>query len=333
MAGVTDAKGVESDPALTCEEPAWSSEFRAVPLPFRPRIRFENAAFAHPFEAEFARLLDFYRISWAYEPTTFPLAWDAAGKPIMHCAPDFYLPNHRLYIELTTVRQRWVTRKHRKVRLLRSTYPNVRLRVLYRRDYERLLLSSRDSDVVLDEECPGRMLYSAEDLDRKVAELAISIAAGYERVADRRPILLLGMEPGAAVFQDRLGCALDGEGVRYEHDHIALTSFPGRDASGQQRVAVKRRPLVDPHGRHVLVLAGVVSTGLSLDYLLRWLYRRRPLSVEVCALFDRRSARIADVGVRYAGFEAPADVLVGYGLNRRRQFRGLPYIARIQQSG
>jgi len=95
--------------------------------------------FAHNSERQFARLLDFYRVEWEYEPTAFPIEWDAAGQPTQHFRPDFYLPGWRLYIEITTLNQRLVTKKNRKVRRLRELYPDVRIKVLYQRDYLKLL--------------------------------------------------------------------------------------------------------------------------------------------------------------------------------------------------
>ncbi|MDF2744369.1 MAG: uncharacterized protein K0S88_5746, partial [Actinomycetia bacterium] len=99
----------------------------------------DQIAFAHNSERQFARLLDFYRVEWEYEPTAFPIEWDAAGQPVQHFRPDFYLPTFGLYIEITTLNQRLVTKKNRKVRRLRELYPDVRIKVLYQRDYLSLL--------------------------------------------------------------------------------------------------------------------------------------------------------------------------------------------------
>jgi hypothetical protein len=99
----------------------------------------DRITFAHNSERQFARLLDFYRVEWEYEPTAFPIEWDAAGQPVQHFRPDFYLPGFRLYIEITTLNQRLVTKKNRKVRRLRELYPEVRIKVLYQRDYLSLL--------------------------------------------------------------------------------------------------------------------------------------------------------------------------------------------------
>jgi hypothetical protein len=99
----------------------------------------DTITFAHNSERQFARLLDFYRVEWEYEPTAFPIEWDGAGHAVQHFRPDFYLPGFGLYIEITTLSQKLVTKKNRKVRRLRELYPDVRIKVLYQRDYLSLL--------------------------------------------------------------------------------------------------------------------------------------------------------------------------------------------------
>lgn len=95
--------------------------------------------FSHPSEEEFARILDFYGIRWLYEPRTFPLEWDSEGNVVEAFAPDFYLPDFDLFVELTTQKQKLVWRKNRKVRKLKELYPEVRIKVIYARDYEHIL--------------------------------------------------------------------------------------------------------------------------------------------------------------------------------------------------
>lgn len=95
----------------------------------------DTVRFAHASERQFARLLDFYQIAWEYEPTSFTVAWDREGNPVQRFTPDFYLPEFDLYIEITTLNQKLVTKKNRKVRRLRDRYPEIRCKVFYQRDY------------------------------------------------------------------------------------------------------------------------------------------------------------------------------------------------------
>jgi cytidylate kinase len=103
-----------------------------------PPAESREVSFAHPSEAEFARVLDFYQIRWEYEPTTFPLRWNEDGTILESFTPDFYLPDMDTYLELTTMKQALVTKKNRKIRLFRELYPDRKLNIFYGRDYRRL---------------------------------------------------------------------------------------------------------------------------------------------------------------------------------------------------
>ncbi len=94
--------------------------------------------FAHPSERVFASLLDLYGIEWVYEPIEFPLRWGSDGTPRSGFRPDFWLPELRCFVELTTADQRLGTRKNAKVRRLRELYPEVDLAVVYQRDFNAL---------------------------------------------------------------------------------------------------------------------------------------------------------------------------------------------------
>jgi len=99
----------------------------------------DNIIFAHESEKEFAKILDFYRIKWEYEPTTFILEWDENENPLSSFTPDYFLPDHELYIELTTLNQRLVTKKNWKIRMIRKLYPEIKIKLFYKKDYNSLL--------------------------------------------------------------------------------------------------------------------------------------------------------------------------------------------------
>lgn len=113
------------------------ARFGIVP-PKRPDL--ERKVFGHPSEEVFANLLDFYGIPWDYEPRSFPLQWDQDGRVAEAFTPDFYLPEFDLYVELTTMKQANVTKKNRKIRLLRSIYPHVNIQVFYQKDVQDLVM-------------------------------------------------------------------------------------------------------------------------------------------------------------------------------------------------
>ena len=96
--------------------------------------------FAHPSEETFARILDYYGIQWEYEPRTFPLEWDENKQVLEAFAPDFYLPQQDLFIELTTLRPQLSSHKNRKIRRLKELYPEINIKLFKRREMHTLMV-------------------------------------------------------------------------------------------------------------------------------------------------------------------------------------------------
>ena len=98
-------------------------------------LKSDTVSFAHASERQFGRLLDFYQIEWEYEPRSFDLERDSDGNVTQRFTPDFYLPQYDLYIEITTLNQKLVTKKNRKIRKLRELHPGFNCKIFYQRDY------------------------------------------------------------------------------------------------------------------------------------------------------------------------------------------------------
>jgi hypothetical protein len=111
-------------------------------FPDQAKLSTENRphTFSHSIEAEFARILDYYGIQWEYEPRTFPLEWDEAGNVIVAFTPDFFLPEQDLFVELTTMRPKLVTKKNRKLRRMQELYPEINIQLWKRSDLRALML-------------------------------------------------------------------------------------------------------------------------------------------------------------------------------------------------
>ena len=123
----------------------------------------ENPRFAHASEAELARILDYYKVEWQYEPRTFPIRWNAEGVVVESFAPDFYLPQLDMYLELTTLKQSLVRKKNRKLRHLRELYPMIRIKLFYARDFKALMLKygrldAADSLIGIEGQPPAKKL-------------------------------------------------------------------------------------------------------------------------------------------------------------------------------
>ncbi len=101
--------------------------------------KLELPRFKNESETEFARILDMYQIEWQYEPRTFPIEWDSEGNVTSAFSPDFYLPRFDTYLELTTMNQKYVTLKNKKARRLQELYPDIHIRIVYRKDFQSLV--------------------------------------------------------------------------------------------------------------------------------------------------------------------------------------------------
>jgi len=276
--------------------------------------------FAHESEAEFARILDFYGISWLYEPRSFPLR--RKGERILEAfTPDFFLPDLNLYIELTTLRQKLTTEKNRKMRLLRQLYPQVNVKLLNKKDYLRLLAkygygppeAKKLPDI-------DRVLISASKLQRRVGELGAQISRDYTGQAP----MAVGVLKGVFFFMADL---LRHISLPVSVDFMAISSY--EDDSGGAVKILKDLDLSIAE-QHVLLVEDIVDTGMTLNRILERLRSHRPASLKVCALLDKRARRLVDVPLDYVGFEVPDEFVVGYGLDYRQRYRNLPFIGTLK---
>lgn len=96
--------------------------------------------FVHRIEEEFARILDYYGIEWEYEPHTFALVTDNNGNVTEAFSPDFYLPQQDLYVELTTMRPKLITKKNRKIRRMKELYPHINVKLFKRSDLRDMMI-------------------------------------------------------------------------------------------------------------------------------------------------------------------------------------------------
>jgi hypoxanthine phosphoribosyltransferase len=161
------------------------------------------------------------------------------------------------------------------------------------------------------------VLFTPGDIESAVGRVAREIKRDY---GDKNPVLV-GVLKGCFVFMADLVRTLD---MPLETEFLSLSSYgPGRTESRGKVEVVQglRKPI---RGRHVLIVEDIVDTGITLDFTLRYLRRRRPASVRVCALFDKPARRRIDVPIDYLGLSVPDRFLVGYGLDYDERFRYLP---------
>jgi len=167
-----------------------------------------------------------------------------------------------------------------------------------------------------------RILFSREEIAAAVKRLAVEIRKDY---LGKRPILI-GILKGSFMFMADLIRLLD---LPLEVEFVGLSSYRGGTESwGKVKVVQSLRSSVK--GRHVLVIEDIVDTGLTTGFLLKYLWKKKPASLKVCALTDKPSRRQTPVTIDYLGFTVPNKFLVGYGLDLDQKFRNLPDICVLE---
>ena len=165
----------------------------------------------------------------------------------------------------------------------------------------------------------SRVLLTADQIQQRVAELAVEIDRDY---ADMDDLLLVGVLKGSVMCMVDLSRALQRP---LAMDFIAISSY-GQTTQTSGVVRVLKDLDADIGGRHVLIVEDIVDSGLTLAYLRASLQRRGPASLRICALLNKPGRREATVHVDYVGFDIPNEFVVGYGLDYAEQYRNLPYI-------
>jgi hypoxanthine phosphoribosyltransferase len=280
-----------------------------------------SQSFVHPAEDEFAAFLDFYRIRYQYEPTSFPLRWHGDGRIAEMFTPDFYLPDQDLYVELTTMKQAHVTRKNRKMRRLQELHPEINIVLIYRKDYHEILSRFGYGSVEitsLREDQIERILLSQNEIQARVRELGQRISKDYAG----KSILMVGVLKGITFFLADLARSITRP---LAIDYMQLTR------AVDDGVQIDKDLDLDIEGQHVLLVEDIVNTGVTMDFLLDRLRERNPASLEVCALLDKADRRLAPVDVQYIGFEIPNEFVVGYGLDYRELYRNLPFVCVLKK--
>lgn len=161
------------------------------------------------------------------------------------------------------------------------------------------------------------VLIREEDINKKVNELAVRINADYR---DRKPVLI-GVLKGAFVFLADLLREID---ITVEVDFLSIRSYNGTESSGIVRITHDLSLNIED--RDVILIEDVIDTGRTVNYILENLRTRRPRSLVVCSLLNKKERRVIDVPLKYVGFTIPGLFVVGYGLDLDNRYRNLKYI-------
>jgi hypoxanthine phosphoribosyltransferase len=168
------------------------------------------------------------------------------------------------------------------------------------------------------------ILLDATTITDRVAELGAQISADF---ADRDPVLVSVLK-GSIIFLADLMRAME---LPTSIDLMEVSSYgAGTESSGQVRII---KDLSNPiQGRHVIVVEDIIDTGLTLNYLLRYLADKRPASISIVCLLDKPARRLAEIPIDYIGFTIPDRFVIGYGLDYDERYRNLPYVGVLKPS-
>jgi len=170
----------------------------------------------------------------------------------------------------------------------------------------------------------AEILVTEEQIRARVAELGEQIAHDYKG----KTLLLLGTLKGAVPFIADLARAIH---IPLEIDYMAISSYgSSTHSSGVVRILKDLEGPIDQ--KHVLIVEDIVDSGLTLHYQMEGLRRRRPLSLRVCTLLDKKRERVKPVTMDYTGFQIPDRFVVGYGLDYAQLYRNLPYVGILKPS-
>lgn len=169
----------------------------------------------------------------------------------------------------------------------------------------------------------GKILFSEEDIRRRVAEMGQKINEDYKD----KELVVVSILKGSLYFVADLTRQLT---VPLNIDFLSIGVHPGV-TSETGVVRITKDLDISITGRHVLMVEDVIGTGLTLGYICQYLQAGQPASLKICTLLDNPAERLLNIKVDYCGFIQPDVYVIGYGLDYKEKYRNLPYIAELSR--
>ncbi len=165
----------------------------------------------------------------------------------------------------------------------------------------------------------GEVLLTEDAIRTKVAELGAQITADYHG----RPLTLVSVLKGSLPFMADLMRHID---LPLRIDLMEVSSYGGTATETSGLVRIMKDLSASISGEDVLLVEDIIDTGLTLNYLIRYLRGKNPASLKICTLLDKPARRLVDIPVDYRGFEIPDQFVVGYGLDYGERYRNLRFV-------
>ena len=168
-----------------------------------------------------------------------------------------------------------------------------------------------------------RVLLTEEQILNRIKEIGKNISNEYEG----KDLLVVGILKGSVMFTSEL---IKNITIPCEMDFMAVSSYgSSSETSGVVRILKDLDHGIE--GKDVIIVEDIIDSGITLDYLLKYLKARRANSIEIVTLLTKPSRRRVDVNVKYCGFEVPDEFLVGFGLDYNEKYRNLPYVGILKE--
>lgn len=168
----------------------------------------------------------------------------------------------------------------------------------------------------------GKPLFTVEQIQAKVRELALQVSAAYQG----RDLVVICILRGAFMFTSDLIRHIE---VPVTLDFITTESYSGTETTSEVIVHCDIRENI--RGKDVLLVEDIIDSGITLNYIRELILQREPRSLKICGLLDKKERRVVDVKLDFKGFEIPNEFVVGYGLDYNNKYRNLPYIAILKK--
>lgn len=169
-----------------------------------------------------------------------------------------------------------------------------------------------------------KILLTEEELEKKVKEIGSQISEDYKG----KELVLIGVLKGSVVFMSDLMKEIS---IYCSMDFMAVSSYGNAsESSGVVRILKDLDESIE--NKHVIIIEDIIDSGITLEYLIKYLKGRNPKSIEIACLLNKKDRRKANIGVKYLGFDVPDYFLVGYGLDFAERYRNLPYIGILKEA-
>lgn len=167
-----------------------------------------------------------------------------------------------------------------------------------------------------------RVLLSEEEVSAKIKEVAAQIDKDYEG----KCVHMIGVLKGGVYAMCELSKRLT---VPVSLDFMSVSSYgDGTTSSGVVKIVKDLDQSLE--GKDVLIVEDIIDSGRTLSYLIEILKQRKPNSLRLCTLLDKKERRVVDVDVDYCCFDIPDEFVVGFGLDYAQKYRNLPYIGVVE---